>query len=226
MINITENLKSVTDDLKEGVRLVAISKFHPAENILEAYQAGQRVFGESHVQELVAKQQTLPDDIEWHFIGHLQTNKVKYIAPFISLIHAVDTPKLMWEIDKQGQKNNRVLHCLLELHIATEETKYGFSYDELISFLESGEWKSMNHVSVDGLMCMATNTDDEDQIRGEFHLAKSIFDEVKQRFFAEVPSFQELSMGMSHDFETAIEEGATHIRVGTAIFGERDYSKR
>ena len=224
MGNITLNLKSVTDDLKEGVRLVAISKFHPAESILEAYQAGQRVFGESHVQELLVKQQELPSDIEWHFIGHLQTNKVKYIAPFISLIHAVDTPKLLREIDKQGQKNERVLHCLLELHIAAEETKYGFSHDELMAFLEDGEWRTMAHVSIDGVMCMATYTDDEEQIRGEFHLAKQIFDEVKERFFAEQPSFCELSMGMSHDYPIAMDEGSTLIRVGSKIFGERVYA--
>ncbi len=224
MSNITSNLLAVVQDLKEGVRLVAISKYHPAESIQEAYEAGQRVFGESHVQELVAKQQTLPADIEWHFIGHLQTNKVKYIAPFISLIHAVDTPKLLREIEKQADKNGRKVHCLLELHIAEEETKYGFSEQELIDFLEEGEWKTLSHVSIDGLMCMATNTDDEEQIRTEFRRAKRIFDEVKARFFADCPSFCELSMGMSHDYPIAMEEGSTLIRVGSKIFGERVYS--
>ena len=224
MSNITLNLKSVKDDLKEGVRLVAISKFHPAESIQEAYDAGQRIFGESHVQELMAKQQVLPADIEWHFIGHLQTNKVKYIAPFICLIHAVDTPKLLREIDKQGLKNERVLHCLLELHIATEETKYGFNHDELLAFLESGKWKTLANVSIDGLMCMATNTDDENQIRREFKQAKQIFDEVKERFFADQQSFCELSMGMSHDYPIAMEEGSTLIRVGSKIFGDRVYA--
>lgn len=224
MSNITSNLLAVVQDLKEGVRLVAISKYHPAESIQEAYEAGQRVFGESHVQELVAKQQTLPADIEWHFIGHLQTNKVKYIAPFISLIHAVDTPKLLREIEKQADKNGRKVHCLLELHIAEEETKYGFSEQELIDFLEEGEWKTLSHVSIDGLMCMATNTDDEEQIRTEFRRAKRIFDEVKARFFADCPSFCELSMGMSHDYPIAMEEGSTLIRVGSKIFGERIYS--
>ena len=224
MSNITSNLLAVVQDLKEGVRLVAISKYHPAESIQEAYEAGQRVFGESHVQELVAKQQTLPADIEWHFIGHLQTNKVKYIAPFISLIHAVDTPKLLREIEKQADKNGRKVHCLLELHIAEEETKYGFSEQELIDFLEEGEWKTLSHVSIDGLMCMATNTDDEEQIRTEFRRAKRIFDEVKDRFFADCPSFCELSMGMSHDYPIAMEEGSTLIRVGSKIFGERIYS--
>ena len=224
MSNITSNLLAVVQDLKEGVRLVAISKYHPAESIQEAYEAGQRVFGESHVQELVAKQQTLPADIEWHFIGHLQTNKVKYIAPFISLIHAVDTPKLLREIEKQADKNGRKVHCLLELHIAEEETKYGFSEQELIDFLEEGEWKTLSHVSIDGLMCMATNTDDEEQIRTEFRRAKRIFDEVKARFFADCPSFCELSMGMSHDYPIAMEEGSTLIRVGSKIFGDRIYS--
>ncbi len=224
MSNITSNLLAVVQDLKEGVRLVAISKYHPAESIQEAYEAGQRVFGESHVQELVAKQQILPADIEWHFIGHLQTNKVKYIAPFISLIHAVDTPKLLREIEKQADKNGRKVHCLLELHIAEEETKYGFSEQELIDFLEEGEWKTLSHVSIDGLMCMATNTDDEEQIRTEFRRAKRIFDEVKARFFADCPSFCELSMGMSHDYPIAMEEGSTLIRVGSKIFGERIYS--
>ena len=226
MSSITLNLKNVTADLKEGTRLVAISKYHPAESIQEAYDAGQRIFGESHVQELMAKQQTLPADIEWHFIGPLQTNKVKYIAPFISLIHAVDTPKLLRELNKQGEKNERVLHCLLELHIATEETKYGFSPEELTAYLETDEWTTLKYVSIDGLMCMATNTEDEEQIRSEFRRAKSIYDDVRARFFATQPSFCELSMGMSHDYPIAMEEGSTLIRVGSKIFGERVYDAK
>ena len=197
------NLKNVTADLKEGTRLVAISKYHPAESIQEAYDAGQRIFGESHVQELMAK-----------------------IAPFISLIHAVDTPKLLRELNKQGEKNERVLHCLLELHIATEETKYGFSPEELTAYLETDEWTTLKYVSIDGLMCMATNTEDEEQIRSEFRRAKSIYDDVRARFFATQPSFCELSMGMSHDYPIAMEEGSTLIRVGSKIFGERVYDAK
>lgn len=224
MSDIRNNIKAVVDDLRNGARLVAVSKFNPSERLMEAYEAGQRVFGESQAQELMAKQQVLPADIEWHFIGHLQTNKVKYIAPFISLIHAVDTVKLLKEIDRQGRKNDRVLHCLLEIHIASEESKYGFSKDDLMTFLESGEWKTMDYVSIDGLMCMATNTDDEQQIRSEFRRAKQIYDEVKSRFFSDDSHFCELSMGMSDDYNIALDEGSTLVRVGSKIFGSRVYA--
>lgn len=222
-MSIKENLNIVRDELVEGCRLVAISKYHPVEALQEAYDAGQRVFGESHVQELVAKEAVLPKDIEWHFIGHLQTNKVKYIAPFISLIHAVDTLKLLREIDKHAAKSDRVVDCLLQMHIAQEETKYGFSPDELTDVLNQAEWKELKNVRIVGLMCMATNTDDDAQVEKEFRYAHSIFEKVKREFFQSEDSFKELSMGMSGDYKIAMNEGSTMIRVGSKIFGERVY---
>jgi len=220
---ISQNLNKVKSTLSEGVKLVAVSKYHPIDDLRQAYDAGQRIFGESHVQELVAKYDALPKDIEWHFIGHLQTNKVKYIAPFISLIHSVDTLKLLHEIDKQAQKTGRIIDCLLQMHIAQEETKFGFTPVELIKMLEVGEWKTLANVRIVGLMCMATNTEDESQIRGEFKFAHETFESVKQRFFADEPSFKELSMGMSGDYLIAQEEHSTMVRVGSMIFGARNY---
>lgn len=221
---VRENLARVKATMKPDVRLVAVSKFHPAEAIQEAYDAGQRIFGESHVQELVAKQEVLPKDIEWHFIGHLQTNKVKYMAPFVSLIHAVDSLKLLKEIDKQAQKCSRVIDVLLQVHVAKEETKFGFTPEELLEMLAEEAWKGMEHVRVVGLMAMATNTDDEAQIASEFDTVCQLFGEVRKRFFADEPSFRELSMGMSGDYLIAQEHGSTMVRVGSLIFGERDYS--
>lgn len=223
---ISEQIKSIQESLPEGVRLIAVSKFHPNEAILEAYKAGQRLFGENHVQELIAKHESLPSDIKWHFIGHLQTNKVKYIAPFISLIHGIDTPKLLKVVDKEGAKVGRVIPCLLQIHIATEETKFGFSREECLEMLSSGIVSELQHVQICGLMGMATNTDDEAQIREEFHTLHSLFEELKKSYFKDAPTFKELSMGMSDDYPIAIEEGSTLIRVGTKIFGERDYSKK
>lgn len=223
---ISEQIKSIQESLPEGVRLIAVSKFHPNEAILEAYKAGQRLFGENHVQELTAKHESLPSDIKWHFIGHLQTNKVKYIAPFISLIHGIDTPKLLKVVDKEGAKAGRVIPCLLQIHIATEETKFGFSREECLEMLSSGIVSELQHVQICGLMGMATNTDDEAQIREEFHTLHALFEELKASYFKDVPTFKELSMGMSDDYPIAIEEGSTLIRVGTKIFGERDYSKK
>lgn len=223
---ISEQIKSIQESLPEGVRLIAVSKFHPNEAILEAYKAGQRLFGENHVQELIAKHESLPSDIKWHFIGHLQTNKVKYIAPFISLIHGIDTPKLLKVVDKEGAKVGRVIPCLLQIHIATEETKFGFSREECLEMLSSGIISELQHVQICGLMGMATNTDDEAQIREEFHTLHSLFEELKESYFKDAPTFKELSMGMSDDYPIAIEEGSTLIRVGTKIFGERDYSKK
>lgn len=222
---IAENLKTVLASLKPGVALVAVSKFHPVEALQEAYDAGQRVFGESHVQELVAKQEVLPKDIKWHFIGHLQTNKVKYMAPFVSLIHAVDSVKLLKEIDKQAQKCGRVIDVLLQIHVAKEETKFGFTPDEVVDVLEAGEWKTLPNVRVVGLMAMATNTDDEGQIAEEFDTVRQLFARLKDRFFAESPDFKVLSMGMSGDYLIAQEHGSTMVRVGSMIFGERDYSR-
>lgn len=214
-------IRSITSQLPEGTRLVAVSKFHPAEAVRGAYDAGCRIFGESHVQELREKQQILPEDIEWHFIGHLQTNKVKYIAPFVSLIHAIDTPHLLREVEKQAAKCGRVIPCLLQLHVAQEETKFGFTPDECMEFLSEGEWRQMTHVRLSGIMCMATNTDDEEQIRGEFRRAHDFFLKAKEMFFADTDSFCECSMGMSDDWKIAVSEGSTLIRVGTAIFGPR-----
>ncbi len=217
------HLNEVRATVKQGVELVAVSKFHPAALIKEAYDQGQRIFGESRVQELQAKHEALPADIQWHFIGHLQPNKVKYIAPYISLIHAVDSYKLLAEINKQAAKHDRVIPCLLELHIAQEESKYGFTPEACTALLEDGAWRALKNVQIAGLMCMASNTPDKVQVRSEFHQARVYFDELKQRFFADDPHFCERSWGMSHDYDVAMDEGATLVRVGTAIFGEREY---
>ena len=222
-MNIPAALNKVREAIPEGVTLVAVSKFHPEGDLLQAYEAGQRVFGESHVQELVRKHETLPADIQWHFIGHLQTNKVKYIAPFISLIHAVDTLKLLREIDRQAERCNRVIPVLLELHIAEEETKYGWMLDACRQFLADGEWRNLQHVKISGLMMMASYVDDEAQINAEFQLASDFFDEMKSRFFADDPAFCQRSWGMSHDYPLAIRHHSTMVRIGTAIFGERVY---
>jgi len=203
--------------------LVAISKYHPAQSIQEAYDAGQRVFGESHVQEIEQKVKVLPSDIEWHFIGHLQTNKVKYIAPYISLIHAVDSEKLFREINKQAAKCNRNIKVLIQLHVAQEETKFGFTPDEAFEFLGSGILDELKNVTIAGVMGMASNVDNEEQIRGEFKQIKAFFDKCKQTIFAGNQDFKEISMGMSHDYKIAMQEGSTMIRVGTRIFGARVY---
>ena len=221
--DVKGNLKDVLSTLPDGVRLVAVSKFHPAEYIEEAYREGQRIFGESHEQELSRKVKELPEDIQWHFIGHLQTNKVKYIAPYISMIEAVDSLKLLKEIQKQAEKNGRVIDVLLELHIAEEEPKYGLPPDACRQLLDNGEWEQMKNVRICGLMMMASNVDDENQIRNEFTTAKLFFDEVKQKYFADAEYFCERSWGMSDDYPIAIECGSTMVRVGTRIFGPRVY---
>lgn len=222
-MDIQANLKEVLDQLPEGVRLVAVSKFHPNEAIEEAYKVGQRIFGESREQELSTKYETLPKDIEWHFIGHLQTNKVKYIAPYIAMIHAVDSYKLLAEIDKQAAKYNRVIHCLLEIHIAQEESKYGFTFDTCRQMLEEGGWKQLKHVCIAGVMGMGTNTDDEKEVEKEFSSLADFFHSLKQDYFSQTDSFKEISMGMSHDYQIAIKCGTTLVRVGSKIFGERIY---
>lgn len=221
MSGIAERIQSVVASLPETARLVAVSKFNPAEAVLQAYNCGQRLFGESKVQELTGKYEVLPKDIEWHFIGHLQTNKVKYIAPFISLIQSVDSLKLLKEIDAQAKKVNRVIDCLLEIHVAQEETKYGFSIDELRELFKERAFDVFDNVSVVGLMGMASNTDDEVQIREEFRLLSDFYKEMKDSL---APQFRELSMGMSHDYHIAVEEGSTLVRVGSFIFGERVYA--
>lgn len=221
--DVKRHLHEVLGRLPEGVRLVAISKYHPNEYIEAAYEEGQRIFGESHEQELRHKMETLPRDISWHFIGHLQTNKVKYIAPYITMIEAVDSLKLLREIDKQAAKCERVIDVLLELHIADEETKYGLTPDDCRRLLDGGEWRSLQHVRICGLMMMASNVDDEAQLRTEFRTARLLFDELKARHFADAPWFCERSWGMSHDYPLAVEEGSTMVRVGTTIFGPRVY---
>ncbi len=223
MSTIAQNLQRVKADLPDGVTLVAISKFHPIEALREAYDAGQRIFGESHVQELQRKVAEMPSDVEWHFIGHLQTNKVKYIAPYVAMIHAVDTEHLLREIDKQAARCGRVIDVLLELHIAEEETKYGFSPEACREFIAGGAWRELSHVRIRGLMMMASFTDDTEQIRQEMLLARHLFDELKRDYFADEPYFDERSWGMSHDYPIAVETGATLVRIGTTIFGERQY---
>ena len=222
-MNIADNLQQVLNELPEGVRLVAVSKFHPDEAIEEAYRSGQRVFGESKVQEMTAKYESLPKDIEWHFIGHLQTNKIKYIVPYVALIHGIDSYKLLVEVNKQAEKAGKVVNCLLQLHIAEEETKFGFSFDECRDMLAEGEWKTLSNIQLCGLMGMATNTDDNEQIKKEFCSLSSFFKEVKDSWFADTEAFRELSMGMSHDYHQAIVAGSTLIRVGSKIFGDRTY---
>lgn len=223
MYDVKGKLNQVLQSLPEGVKLVAISKYHPEEYITAAYEEGHRVFGESHEQELARKVQTLPKDIEWHFIGHLQTNKVKYIAPYISMIEAVDSIKLLREIEKQAAKADRVVKVLLELHIAEEATKYGLTLDACRQLLEDGEWRQMKHVQICGLMMMASNVDSEDQISKEFQTASDFFDEVKARYFADDEAFCERSWGMSHDYHLAVNHGSTMVRIGTTIFGPRVY---
>ena len=222
-MDIAKNLQQVWAELPQGVRLVAVSKFHPAEAILQAYQAGQRIFGESKAQELQAKHEALPGDIEWHFIGHLQTNKVKYIAPYVTLIHSIDSPHLLAEVDRQAAKAGRTVDCLLQVHIAREETKFGFTPDECRQYLASGQWRQLEHVRLCGLMGMATNTDDMQQVQAEFQGLAALFREVKAEWFPQAPWFKELSMGMSHDYHEAIAAGSTLVRVGSHIFGERNY---
>lgn len=223
MHDIKGHLHEVLASLPDGVRLVAVGKYHPCEDIMAAYDAGQRIFGENHVQELAKKQPVLPQDIEWHFIGHLQTNKVKYIASYISMIEAVDSLKLLREIDRQAAKHDRVVKVLLELHVAQEDTKYGLSLDACRSLLEEGSWRALQHVQICGLMTMASNVDDEEQIRSELMTAADFFDEVKEQYFADSPEFCERSWGMSHDYPIAVECRSTIVRVGTTIFGERKY---
>lgn len=223
MYDVKGNLHEVLGSLPAGVRLVAISKFHPNEYIEAAYAEGQRIFGESHEQELSKKVETLPKDIEWHFIGHLQTNKVKYIAPYIAMVEAVDSLKLLKEINKQAAKHDRVVKVLLELHIAEEETKYGLTLDACRQLLEEGEWREMKHVQICGLMMMASHIDDEAQIASEFDTAANFFDEVKKKYFADDDAFCERSWGMSHDYQIAVKHGSTMVRVGTTIFGPRVY---
>jgi PLP dependent protein len=218
---IEENLKVVQKEIPKGVTLVAVSKTKPSSDIEKLYNVGQRIFGENKVQELVDKHEVLPKDIQWHLIGHLQTNKVKYIAPFVSLIHSIDSFKLLKEVNKEGKKNDRVIDCLLQFHIAEEDSKFGLSMDEANEILASKEFVEMRNISVVGVMGMATFTDDELQVSNEFRNLESYFNVLKSHYFKFNDSFKEISMGMSGDYKLAIEEGSTMVRVGSSIFGLR-----
>lgn len=221
-MSIADNLLKYKNEIEsQGVKLVAVSKNHPAEAVMEAYEAGQRVFGENLVQEMVDKQAQLPADIEWHLIGHLQTNKVKYIAPFVKLIESVDSLKLLKEIDKQAAKHKRVIDCLLQIYIADEESKFGLGFDEAIELLRSEEFEALKNVRIIGLMGIATNTAQEKQTIAEFNELKVLFDGVKVSFFRKSDDFKEISMGMSADYKLAIAEGSTMVRIGSNIFGKR-----
>ncbi|MGV8095306.1 MAG: YggS family pyridoxal phosphate-dependent enzyme [Mangrovibacterium sp.] len=221
-MGIADHILKIKKQLGENVCLVAVSKTKTIQEIKEAYEAGQRVFGENKVQELSEKYEYLPRDIEWHFIGHLQTNKVKYIAPFISLIHSVDSFKLLKTIDREGKKNNRKIKCLLQFYIAEEETKFGFDLPEAVNVLSSSEFSELEWIEICGVMGMATNTNDEAQIRKEFKVLKNIFMQIKGQFFDKQDSFSEISMGMSGDYQIAVKEGSTMVRIGSLIFGERN----
>lgn len=221
-MSIADNIKAYTKELNSiGVKLVAVSKTKYNEDILEAYQAGQRIFGENQVQEMLEKQEALPKDIEWHLVGHLQSNKVKYIAPFVSLIHGVDSLKLLVEIDKQAKKHNRVIDCLLQIYIADEHTKFGLDFDEAIELLESEEYQKLSNIRIVGLMGIATNTENPKQIKEEFYELHTLFKGIKASYFRNQDSFKEISMGMSADYKIAIEQGSTMVRIGSDIFGQR-----
>lgn len=221
MPTIQERIKHITATIPTNVRLVAVSKYQPEEYILDAYSAGQRIFGESHAQELRLKHEHLPKDIEWHFIGHLQTNKVKYIAPFIAMIHSVDSFRLLEEINKQAAKAQRTIPCLIQVHIAQEETKFGFTPEECIEFFAQKEWQQFKHIKIKGLMCMASNTEDEDRIKNEFRSVHELFLHIKNNLLDDKDDFTECSWGMSDDYPIAIDEGSTLVRIGSLIFGER-----
>jgi pyridoxal phosphate enzyme (YggS family) len=221
-MSIADNIKSLKNETSIiKVTLIAVSKTKSPDEIMEAYNAGQRLFGENMVQELVEKYEQLPKDIQWHLIGHLQSNKVKYIAPFISMIQSVDSLKLLQEIDKHAQKNNRVIDCLLQVYIADEETKYGLGFDEIIELLRSEEFSALKHVRIRGLMGIATNTENIKQIKEEFYELRAFFDGIKQSYFRKDNTFDTLSMGMSSDYKIAIEQGSNMVRLGSTIFGQR-----
>lgn len=221
-----EKYQEILQDIPENVRLIAVSKLHPASEVEAAYALGQRDFGENWAQEMREKHEILPQDIRWHFIGHLQTNKIKYIIPYVHLIHSIDSFKLLQEVDRQAGKHGRTVGCLLQFHVATEETKSGFLMEECEQMLQSPEFSALKNVEIKGVMGMASFTDDTSQVRREFHTLRTFFEKLKTEYFSENPDFKELSMGMTSDYRIAIEEGSTMIRVGSAIFGERDYSKR
>jgi pyridoxal phosphate enzyme (YggS family) len=220
-MSIENDLKRITGELLAGVTLVAVSKTKPVAIIQEAYDAGHRVFGENKVQELVEKQEALPKDIQWHMIGHLQSNKVKYIAPFVSLIHGIDSLKLLTVVNKEGLKNNRKIPCLLQVHIAQEETKFGFDAQEIQQLIDEDVFSNLYHVEIHGLMGMASYTPDQEQVRKEFRSLRQLFEKLKSSYFSSVPEFRTLSMGMSGDYDLAMKEGSNMVRIGSAIFGSR-----
>ena len=222
-MSVASEIIRFTDELPANVRLVAVSKFHPVEKLMEAYSAGQRIFGESRVQELVQKAQEMPADVQWHFIGHLQTNKVRALLPHVSLIHSVDSERLLDCIDKEAERIGRTVDVLLQIHVAQEEAKFGFTLQEITQLANSGKLTAMSHVRVVGVMAMATNTDDDAEIRREFAEAHHVFYTLKEGCFFGDEHFCELSMGMSDDYRLAIAEGSTMVRIGTTIFGAREY---
>ena len=222
-MNVGNNISEIKNSIPAGVKLVAVSKTKPNEDIMAGYNSGHKIFGENKVQDLVQKHEELPKDIEWHFIGHPQSNKVKFIAPFIHLIHGVDSLKLLKVINKEGQKNNRIVNCLLQFHIAEESTKFGLSLEEAETILGSSDFVSLKNVAIAGVMGMATYTDNKSQIKKEFHLLKNIFNSLKNEYFSDSKIFKEVSMGMSADYPIAVEVGSTLIRVGSNIFGARNY---
>lgn len=224
-MNISQEINNITKELPSTCKLVAVSKFHSPEEIMEAYNAGQRLFGENRPQELLEKVKLLPQDIEWHFIGHLQSNKIKMVVPYATLIHSIDTPKLFDEVNRYSEKIGKVSRCLLEVFIAKEESKHGFLPDEIPSFLEKVAAAEHRSIDICGLMGMATFTDDTDEIEREFKTLKQLFDDMQRRFATDFPNFKELSMGMSEDYHIAVENGSTLIRVGTRIFGPRNYNR-
>lgn len=221
-MNVEKNINEIKKRLPAETRLVAVSKFHGVDEILKAYNGGHKIFGESRVQELIGKQPDLPQDIEWHFIGRLQRNKVKDIVPFIDCIHSVDSERLLRQIERQAANVNRVVPCLLQIHIAEEDTKAGFTEEECWDFLANEKWREYKHIQLSGVMGMATFTNDENIVKEEFAKLRTFFYRVKKHFFADEPQFKEISMGMSSDYQIAIKEGSTLIRVGSIIFGERE----
>ena len=221
MSAIQNHLQNITNELPQGVTLVAVSKYHPASDILEAYHAGQRVFGENLAREMQNKHDILPKDIQWHFIGHLQKNKVKYIAPFVSMIQSVDSIQLLQEIDRQAAKHNRIIPCLLQIHVAQEQTKFGLTFQECLDLLEEGSWRQLTHIRIDGIMCIATHTEDTSLIRKEFQSLNNLFKQVKETYFLNDDNFSYKSWGMSDDYQLALQENSNTIRIGSAIFGNR-----
>ncbi|MFA8450011.1 MAG: YggS family pyridoxal phosphate-dependent enzyme [Bacteroidales bacterium] len=224
-MSIKGNLEEIRKTIPENVCLVAVSKTKPIENLEEAYDAGQRIFGENKAQEMAQKAQSLPSDIEWHFIGHLQTNKVKYIAPYVSIIEAVDSFKLMEKINKEAAKNNRCIDVLIQFYIAEEESKFGCDYKEAIELIQQIRENNLSNIRIRGVMGMATNTDNQEQVLSEFKQLKTYFHKVKESYFESESSFDTISMGMSNDYQLAIEAGSTNVRIGSSIFGARNYSK-